>query len=128
MRAHALALLTAIIWMFSNQLHAAEADTNLPYLWRAELDGPTRECRVPPRFLFVMADAIISGRIKFGGKNYFPKGRIENSRAADVMLVRFHDDPRPLVKLTAIADGSWNGEWVSSRPGCTGRVLIVERP
>lgn len=119
------AALLALATCFAMRVQAAES---LPYKWRAELDGPMRACRVPARILFVVADAIIAGKVSFGGKVYFPRGRIEDSLATELKLVRFYDDPRPLVKLTGVANGKWNGVWTSPRPGCSGRARIAARP
>jgi hypothetical protein len=99
------------------------------YLWRAELDGPTQRCKVPPRILFVMADAIIGGKIKFGGVTYYPNGRIETESRMETSfsLIRFSGDKRPLVTITAIADGNWNGTWTARGAGCSGKARVVSR-
>jgi hypothetical protein len=99
------------------------------YGWRAELDGPTQRCKVPPRILFVMADAIIGGKIKFGGVTYYPNGRIETESRMETSfsLIRFSGDKRPLVTITAIADGNWNGTWTARGAGCSGKARVVSR-
>jgi hypothetical protein len=91
-------------------IHCAFAETpeisDVGYLWQAELIGPTQKCNVPRRIRFVVADAIVDGKIEFGKTTYFPQGRLEDSRAIELSLIPFHDDKRPLVTLIARADGT----------------------
>ena len=97
--------------------------------WRADLDGPTKRCKVPQHILFVEGDAIISGKINFGGVTYYAKGRIEiaGGMETSLSLIRFHDDKKPLVTINAIADGTWNGTWTARNAGCSGEARIANR-
>jgi hypothetical protein len=108
-------------------LAATQDESTIGYLWQAELAGPTQKCRVPARILFVVADAIVGGKIKYGKTTYVPKGRVEDNRDAVLSLIRFYDDPKPLVSLTAKADGTWNGIWTSQKKGCTGKARLLPR-
>jgi hypothetical protein len=110
-------------WAFGAKL----VNPDIGYLWRAELNGPTQKCNVPQQIKFVLADAIVNGQIQFEKTTYFPKGRLEDSRAMELSLIRFYNDKKPLVTLTAKADGTWNGTWTSSKKGCTGKVRVVPR-
>jgi hypothetical protein len=95
--------------------------------WRVELAGPTERCRVPKKFLFVVGDAIIGGKIKFRGKIYVPSGRIEDTLEASVELIRFYQNPKPLVTAIGKADGQWTGRWTSPRKNCSGAARFVPR-
>jgi hypothetical protein len=95
--------------------------------WAAELRGPVQRCQVPQRILFVAFDAIISGKITFRGKTYYPRGRLEDTLETELSLVTRYGDPTPLVVIAAKADGSWNGEWMSPGKDCAGRVRILPR-
>jgi hypothetical protein len=106
----------------------AQDSPNLPSAnWRVELVGPTERCRVPKQFLFVVGDAIIGGKISFRGKTYVPKGRIEATLEASVELIRFYQDPKPLVTVVGKADGQWTGKWTSLRKDCSGAARFVPR-
>jgi hypothetical protein len=97
------------------------------YKWRAELDGPTERCKVPEKILFLADDAIIGGKIKFRGKTYYPRGRLETTLETKFFLVTRYDDPKPLVFIEGKAGGGWNGTWASTQPGCKGAVRISPR-
>jgi hypothetical protein len=113
----------------SGQVRAGEeAGPGLPgYRWRVELAGPVARCRVPGRFVFVAADAIISGKIAFRGQIYYPRGRLEDTFAVQVLLVRRIDDPKPLVDISGQADGTWSGLWRAAGSGCTGAARVSPR-
>jgi hypothetical protein len=95
--------------------------------WVAELQGPVQRCQVPQRILFVSGDAIIGGKIMFGGRAYYPRGRMEETLETSFALVRRYGDPAPLVSISGRADGGWNGEWAAAGEGCTGTARIFER-
>jgi hypothetical protein len=120
-------LMFASVFPIHSSYAAAQDNADIAYLWQAELRGPTQKCNVPQRVKFVVADAIISGKIQFGKTTYVPNGRLEDSRAIELSLIRFYDDKRPLVTLIANADGTWNGTWTSRKKGCTGKVRVTPR-
>jgi hypothetical protein len=97
------------------------------YFWQAELSGPTRKCNVPSKVKFVVADAIISGKVNFRQNTYFPKGRLEDNKAVELSLIRFYGDQKPLLELTATADGSWTGTWTSREERCAGKARVLPR-
>jgi hypothetical protein len=120
--------LWAILAIAAIAAPAGALDSDPGYRWQAELDGPVRRCGVPKRILFVMADAIVGGKIRFEGVTYIPRGRIETTLETKIALVRFHGDPKPLVSIAGRADGTWTGSWTSPRSNCTGRARISVRP
>lgn len=95
--------------------------------WAAELRGPVQRCQVPQRILFIAYDAIISGKITFRGKTYYPRGRLEDTLETEFALVTRYGDPKPLVSITGKANGRWGGEWASGQTGCKGKVRISPR-
>jgi hypothetical protein len=119
--------LSLVSLMMASAAHAQDVP-NLPSdRWRVELAGPTERCRVPRQFLFVVGDAIIDGKIRFLGKTYVPNGRIEDNLEADVELIRFYQDPKPLVTVKGKADGLWTSKWTSLRKNCSGVARFVAR-
>jgi hypothetical protein len=127
--------MTTIKWIFIfNTLFpihtacgATQEGAEIGYLWQAELNGPTQRCNVPKQIKFVVADAIIGGEIRFGKIAYFPRGRLEDTKDVEFSLIRFYDDKRPLITVSAKADGAWNGMWTSRAKGCAGKARVLPR-
>jgi hypothetical protein len=120
-------LLIAVLTGLTIAPAAAENEARDSYRWRAELSGPTQKCGVPAKIPFVAADAIITGRIVFRGRTYYTYGRLEDTSDMEMSLIRFHDDAHPLLTLTALANGTWNGGWTSKQKGCGGKVRVMPR-
>jgi hypothetical protein len=95
------------------------------YKWRVELSGPTQQCKVPAQFVFVVADAVIKGKVTFQNKTYWPQGRMEDSFDTELELIRFYGDPKPLVSIKANHTGV--GSWKAHQHNCMGIARVVPR-
>jgi hypothetical protein len=95
------------------------------YKWRVELSGPTKHCKVPAQFVFVVADAVIKGKVTFQNKTYWPQGRMEDSFDTELELIRFYGDPKPLVSIKANHTGV--GSWKAHQHNCMGIARVVPR-
>jgi hypothetical protein len=105
----------------------AGSAADVGYLWQVELIGDTARCKVPNRIKFVVADAIISGAVRFRGNAYYPKGRIDDNFEAEFALVRRADDQKPLVTISGTAMVGGKATWTGQLKGCAGVARFMQR-